>query len=106
MELTNTRKRFQKRVEFERKIITLVNSIPSLTEPLHGISQPAIETWQKANLAKIKDSIPLAITSLAKDLMVFCDSSKNTFDLDKRTSSSELNKKIDNFELLLHENMS
>lgn len=103
MELTNTRRRFQKRVEFERKIISLANSIPNLSESLYGLSKPAIEQWQKANGNKIKDEITAAIVALAKDLMAFCDSSKNAFDLDKRIKSVELNNRIDKFKLLLGE---
>jgi hypothetical protein len=101
MELTNTRKRFQKRVEFEREIISLANSIPHLLEPLYGLSRPAIEHWQKVNENSLKDNIALTIIALSRDLMAFCDSSKNTFDLDKRINSGELHKRINEFQLLL-----
>lgn len=97
MGLTNTRKRFQKRITFERKIITLANSIPDLLEPLYGLSRPAIERWELTNNNCLKDGIVPIIMGLSKDLMSFSDSSKNAFDMDKRISSIELQKRINKF---------
>ncbi len=101
MELTNTRRRFQKRVEFERKIISLANSISNLAEPLYGLSRPAIEHWEKVNKNYLRHDITPKITALSKDLMAFCDSSKRAFDLDERINGVDLQRKIDDLKLLL-----
>jgi hypothetical protein len=105
MEIVNTRKRFKKRVEFERQILSAVNSLPDHIKPLHGLSEAAIACWKDNNDFLLKDEIAKKVTLLSKYLMVYCDTSKNTFDLDKRIDSSQMDRKIDEFKIFLEEEL-
>ncbi len=95
MEIENTRKRFKKRIEFERQILTSINSISDDLQPLNGLSDSSISVWKHNCNFPFKEELSEQVTSLSKDLMIFCDTSKSTFDLDKRINSYEMNRKID-----------
>jgi hypothetical protein len=101
MEIENTRKRFKRRIEFERKIITIVNSIPDNDKPLNGLSDSAILVWVKSSSLSYKLELSGKISILSKDLMIFCDNSRNAFDVGKRINGSEMNAKIEQLRLFV-----
>lgn len=106
MEIENTRKRFTKRIEFERRIIILVNSVSSLDEPLFGLSDSAILNWEQRSILQYKLELATMLRCLSRELMLFCDNSRNAFDVGKRISSNEMNKQITYLELFLKEKRS
>jgi hypothetical protein len=106
MEIENTRKRFKKRIEFERQILTSINSISNDHQSLNGLSDSAISVWKHSNNFQFKEELSEQVASLSKDLMIFCDTSKSTFDLDKRINSSEMNRKIDALKIFVKDKRS
>ncbi len=105
MEIVNTRKRFKRRIEFERQILSSINSLSNDIKPLHGLSESAIASWKDSNDFMFKGEISNRIASLSKYLMVYCDTSKSTFDLDKRIDSTQMIARIDEFREFLKEKM-
>lgn len=93
-----TRRRFQKRVEFERKIITVINSTEKISTPIYGLSKQSIDKWKRSN-SSLDFKIAELVETLANDLMLYCDNSKNTFDIDKRITGSEILNKIDRLKI-------
>jgi hypothetical protein len=98
--METTRKRFQKRVEFERKILQLTNSHFSTT-PLYGLSKPAICIWQFTYPDKVSDSIVEKLSELSKHLMLFCDNSRNTFDIGQTINADKMNIAIESYRDML-----
>ena len=95
MEFVNSRKRFKKRVDFERQILSVINSSLVEVSPLNGLSESAITVWYTNVNTAFKEELCQKIRELAKDLMVYCDNSKNAFDIDKRINGNDLSKKIE-----------
>jgi hypothetical protein len=94
MEIEHTRRRFKKRIEFERKIITIINSISTSDTPLNGLSESAISSWKEKSSLPNKIELAEHISKLSQDLMLFCDNSRNAFDVGKRINGSEMNERI------------
>jgi hypothetical protein len=101
MEIVNTRKRFKKRVELERLILSTINSTLPADAPLYGLSESAIKTWHSNIQVDFKDELCKRIQSLSKNLMAFCDNSRNTFDFDKRINAAKLTNEIENLKSYL-----
>lgn len=97
MKIENTRKRFTKRILFERKVLSVVNNDHvSQSEPLYGLSSDAIAHWKKNSTIINKDEITGKLEVISKSLQIFCDNSKNAFDVGKKIGSADL-------ETLIHE---
>lgn len=100
MELQHTRKRFRQRIEFERNILSEVNKLS--TTPLHGLSKSAILIWEKENsLITVINELSEKLISLSKSLMIYSDSSRHTFDIDKRISATEMIQQINAFTIYI-----
>jgi len=69
---------FADRVKFERKVLRLVNeACPSPT--LNGLSQPAIETWQKRN-SRATPEIAELLMLITRKVQMEVDRSKDVFE--------------------------
>lgn len=90
MKIENTRKRFTKRIEFERVVLSLVNGEISDCEPLYGLSSSAISFWEANSSYPNTIQIVTHLKIISKSLQVFCDNSKNAFELDKRINSNDM----------------
>ncbi|SHM98844.1 hypothetical protein [Flavobacterium xinjiangense] len=103
MKIENTRKRFAKRILFERKILSIINNYDvSQSEPLYGLSNDAISYWTKNSAIINKDEIVNKLELISKSLQIFCDNSKNTFDIGKNISSTDMNSLIHELKRILN----
>ena len=94
MKIENTRRRFTKRIKFERKVLSIINNEILNIEPLHGLSNQAISHWTNNAMLPNVDDIALKLEEISKSLQIFCDYSKNAFEMDKRINSNDMEKLI------------
>lgn len=95
MNTENTRKRFKERIAFERRILSVVNQDSSIVNSLNGLSQSAINLWKEKNgSSDYVFQIYNLLNDLSKNLMIFCDTSKSSFDHEKEIDSKFLKERI------------
>ncbi|PWB28694.1 hypothetical protein DCO49_04640 [Stenotrophomonas sp. SPM] len=68
---------FNDRISAQRSILSQINRVSWPSEPLHSLSQHAIDRWIAANRIEKEDPIVLLVSSAAKQLLFLANKSQD-----------------------------